>query len=56
MTAMGMLLGQGDVRQPKPFAWLGEEGITPWPGMSRRQLESVAAFWPQDIVPAPDSE
>ena len=35
MTAMGMLLGQGDVRQPKPFAWLGDEGITPLPGMSR---------------------
>ena len=38
MTAMGMLLGQGDVGQPQPFAWLGGEGITPLPRMSRRQL------------------
>ena len=22
MTAMGMLLGQGDVGQPQPFAWV----------------------------------
>lgn len=56
MTGMGMLLGQGDVGQPQPFARLREEGITPLPGVSRGELYQVTAFLAQDIVPAPAFE